>query len=539
MPLPAFLRALLLAALCLLPPPVLARTDGALTFGMAQFPGELHPFAISAGAKATVLGAVRRGLFAYGPDGALLCRLCTALPTLENGGLKVEADGSESVTITLRPDQLYADGTPLTSADLLRGLAEARIFAGLATTATAIDARTVRYRLPAPSSDLGRALPDPYPAALDPDPPANPVERLRQSSFSRAPTMPGLWNGPYRVAEYHAGESILLLPNPHWSGPAPAFQRVELRLIGNTSALQANLLSGDVDLISAEVGLSFDQALQFARAHTDRFEVVFAPGDGVELLAVKLDNPLLADRRTRLALLSAIDRQAIAARLFDNRQPVADSFVPPQFARVPGAVRAPHDPARARALLAEAGFTPGPDGILRAPDGTRFSIPLTTTAGNQTRELIEQVIKDQLRRVGVEVTLANVAARTLFGETLRERKFEGLVLYQFGFAPGSVPVPQFAGASIPTAANGFRGLNYPGLADPRMDAALDAATGATDPAALAAAWRDIQAIYAAELPTLPLLAVTKAFVVPRWLAGVTPPREAGMMTQWIEDWRPR
>jgi peptide/nickel transport system substrate-binding protein len=517
---------LLLACGALRASPAAARADLSLTIGLSQFPTELHPFAISSGAKNTVLGAVRRGLFAYDPHGDLVCRLCTELPSLANGRVRIEPDGSESVTITLLPGLTFADGTSLGARDLLRGLEEARVFQNIQTTATMIDDRTVRYRLPAPSSDLGRAIPDPYPAAIDTAPPADAIARLHGTTYSRAPTTPGLWNGPYLVAEIHPDASVILAPNPTWQGRKPAFRHVELRLIGNTAALEANLLSGDVDLPSAEVGLSFDQALQIARDHQDRFNTVFAPGEGVELLAVQLGNKLLADPRTRLAILAAIDRRTIAAKLFGNREPVATGFLPPQLSRAPGQVRV-------------AGFVPGADGILRSPSGARFSIPIVTTAGNATRELMEQVMQTQLRQVGIELTIANVAARTLFGETLRQRNFSGLVLYQFGLAPGAVPFEQFHSHAIPTAANGYRGLNYPGLADPAMDSALEAATADLSQAGLTGAWTRIQGAYAADLPSLPLLDATKAFIVPKWLTGVAPPRETGMMTLWIEDWRPR
>jgi peptide/nickel transport system substrate-binding protein len=190
-------------------------------------------------------------------------------------------------------------------------------------------------------------------------------------------------------------------------------------------------------------------------------------------------------------------------------------------------------------LLAEAGFKPGVGGVLVAPDGRRFSVPLVTTAGNRVRELVELVIKDQLRAVGVEVTIANVSARTLFGEALRERKFEALAMYNFGLPAGAVPFQQFSSHAIPTAANGFQGLNYAGLADPDMDSALTAASAALDAAAQTQTWGTVQSIYARDLPSLPLFAPTKAIITPKWMTGVAPPRETGMMTLWIEDWRSR
>jgi peptide/nickel transport system substrate-binding protein len=61
-------------------------------------------------------------------------------------------------------------------------------------------------------------------------------------------------------------------------GEAPAFERVTVKAIENTAALEANLLAGEIDLIEGSLGLSLDQALAFERRHGDRFKVLYKPG---------------------------------------------------------------------------------------------------------------------------------------------------------------------------------------------------------------------------------------------------------------------
>ena len=90
--------------------------------------------------------------------------------------------------------------------------------------------------------------------------------------------MPGLWNGPWMVTGYQSGAQIVFEPNPHWPGPKPAFRKVTLRTIENTAALQANLLSGDIDMVAGEgVGLTIDQALALRKQAPDRFVYAFQP----------------------------------------------------------------------------------------------------------------------------------------------------------------------------------------------------------------------------------------------------------------------
>lgn len=105
----------------------------------------------------------------------------------------------------------------------------------------------------------------------------------------------------------------MLERNPTWWGEPPAFGRIVVKAVENTTALEANLLSGEVDMIEGSLGLSLDQALAFERRNGDRFRVVYKPGLVYEHLEPMLDNPALADKRVRQALLHGLDREAIYA----------------------------------------------------------------------------------------------------------------------------------------------------------------------------------------------------------------------------------
>ena len=134
-----------------------------------------------------------------------------------------------------------------------------------------------------------------------------------------------------------------------------------VRVIENTAALEANLRSGAVDYIPGELGLSIDQALAFEKRFGADFNIVYKPGLIYEHIDLNLDTPILADRRVRRALLHGIDRVAISEQLFGGHQPVAHSFVnPSDWIYTEDVRRYRFDPARARALLEEAGWRVGP-----------------------------------------------------------------------------------------------------------------------------------------------------------------------------------
>ena len=342
------------------------------------------------------------------------------------------------------------------------------------------------------------------------------------------------------MAEVEVGASQTLKPNPHWTGFEPAFETIVIRAIENTSALEAALLSGSVDMIAGEAGLSIDQGIAFEQRHGDDYTVIFKPGLIYEHMDVMLDNPVLADVRVRRALLFAVDRQAISDRLFAGKQPVATTSVSPlDWTYTEDDVETyPFDPDRAAALLEEAGWSMGSDGVRINAAGDRLSLSLMTTAGNRSRgKLVQQVLADYWKRIGIETRIRNEPARVYFGETVSKRRFEGLALFAWLSAPESVPRTTLHSESIPSEENNWFGQNYTGFQNGRMDALIDALESETNPDHRAPLWAEVQQIYASELPALPLYFRADTFVLPSWLEGVTPTGHKYASTNWIETWR--
>jgi len=274
--------------------------------------------------------------------------------------------------------------------------------------------------------------------------------------------------------------------------------------------------------------------------HGARFDIVYKPGLVYEHIDLNLDHPLLRDRRVRQALLLAIDREALTRQLFDGKQPVAASFVNP-LDRVAATdiPRYAFDPARAQALLAAAGFQPGADGIRVDGQGRRLSFDLGTTAGNRSREAVQQVLQNQWRRVGVEIRIKNDPARVFFGEITRKRAFQGMAMYAWISSPEAAPRNQLHSESIPTPANNHAGQNYPGFADAEMDGLIDRLETELDFDRRKALWARIQAIYATELPVLPLYFRADAFIIPKWLGGIEPTGHLHYSSLQVERWKPR
>jgi peptide/nickel transport system substrate-binding protein len=506
-------------------------------------------------AKSYVLGFARRPLTAYDPDWALTCLLCDRVPSLENGGAVREttAEGKAGIRVTyrLRQDARWGDGRPVSSDDLrfaweagreaATGFGPAEFYRS-AYELVVEDARTVTLRYDKVTFEYASAGDfQPLPAHIERGRwEADPRGYRNRTAYDTETAMPGLWSGPYRITAVQPGAGVTLERNDAWAGPAPAFRRIQLRTVENTAALEAQLLAGQLDMVAGELGLPVEQAAALERRAANRFAIAYKPGLVYEHLDLQHDHPALGDRRVRQALLMATDRAQIVARLFENRQTVAHSSVNPLDRMHDADTRQwPHDPARAAALLDEAGWRRGPDGIRRNAAGEKLSFELMTTAGNRAREAVQQVLQGMWRAVGVEARIRNEPPRVLFGETLSRRRLGGIALYAWISGPENVPRSTLHSEEVPRAERNWSGQNYGNWRDAEMDALLEALPQELDGEKRRGMWSRLQAIYAEELPALPLWFRADAHVWPRWLQGVRPTGHLNPTSLWVEEWRLR
>ena len=526
--------------------PAQAQSHDRLTIGLGSFPAATHPLIGSQRLTTYVLSAARRSVTRYDADGHVMCQLCVELPSVGNGGVTMvdQPDGTKGmdVTFTLRPGLKWGDGSPLTTRDILLGAELERVFAPRTNlvSVVALDDRRFTMKFKAPRYDFQELAPQPINAAIE-EPllraARSPLEYGPQSAYNVAPTTPGLWNGPYLITEFKPNESVTYAPNPYWDGEKPAFRQVTMRLVDGSAALQAQLVSGAIDVAD---GLSFAQALELQGRYPDRLDVAFTPGLSINWLFLKDDNPLLADKRVRQAMMLAIDREGIVAHLFGGMLPVARSIVPRTDPSFDAALTPwPHDPARARALLAEAGYAAGPDGVMQRADGARLSLDFVISAGYPTSEALQQMIQAQLKEVGIDTVARAEPDRVLWGSEMRKRAFNGIVLSSDSHSPGIIPWNQYATGAIPAEGNSYAGQNYGGYSNPRLDVVLRDAYKEVDPQKRQAMLDDVQATLMDDLPRIPLYDGANAYVSPKWMTGLTPPQSTYVDTLWIEYWKPR
>lgn len=539
-----------LAALLLLTAVPARAAKDELVIGLTQFPSTFNPQIEAMLAKTYILSMTLRPITAYDRDWTLVCLLCVELPTLENGLAKVEElpDGRKGValTFTLQPKATWADGMPVTTRDVVftidagkqpqSGFAGIELFKRI-TKVDVKDDKTFTVHIDKLTFDYNSFALDLLPAHIEKPRFANPAEYRNRTAYDTETTNPGLYFGPYRITEVSRGAYTVLEPNPTWYGEKPAFRRIVVRTVEKTPALEANLLSGSIEYIAGELGLALDQAIAFEKRHKDAYEVLFKPGLIYEHIDVNLSNPVLADVRVRRALLYGLDREGMSKQLFDGRQPVALSNVNAlDWIHTTEVPQYPYDAKKAAALLDEAGW-PLSGAVRRNAKGEPLVIELMTTAGNRSRELVQQVIQSQWKRLGIEVRLRNEPARVFFGETVSKRRFPHLAMFAWISSPESVPRSTLHSEQIPSEANNWSGQNYTGYRNPRMDELIDSIELELDRDKRRALWTELQRLYATDLPALPLYFRADAYILPKWLKGVVPTGHQFPTTLWVETWR--
>ena len=217
--------------------------------------------------------------------------------------------------------------------------------------------------------------------------------------------------GPYKFVEWQRGSKLVYERNDAYWGEKPAWKTVILRPLSNNTARVAALLSGDVDLIEDPpttdlAKLKNDPKFTLARAVSNRVIYIHLDQHGGPPIGIPdtgTKNPLM-DKRVREAMSIAIDRKGIVDKIMEGVALPAGDFLPyPMGGTAKNTPIDPFDAARAKKLLAEAGY----------PNG--FSITLGAPNGRYINDLkVAQAVAAMWSRVGIKTEVDAVAPPVFF-----------------------------------------------------------------------------------------------------------------------------
>lgn len=357
-----------------------ATAKDSLALGIGLEPPHLDPTAGAAAAiDEIVYQNVFQGLTRIGPDGSVLPGLAKEWAISEDG---------LTYSFKLRDGVKFHDGTGFDSADVLfsfnRAMAEDStnaqkgLFEPIAKIETP-DSNTVTITLKRPTGHFlfnlgwGDAV------------------IVAQESADTNKTKP-VGTGPFAFDRWSKGSEIRLKRiDTHW-GDAAKLAKVSFKIMPDAASSAAALMSGDIDVYP---NFGAPELLEQFRADP-RFEVVVGTTEGETILSMNHANKALSDIRVRRAIAHAIDRRAIIdGAMFGSGTPIGSHFAPHNPAYVDLTGMYPHDVAKAKALLAEAGYSSG------------LKLRLTLPPPSYARRGGE-VIAAQLAAVGIETEIIPV-----------------------------------------------------------------------------------------------------------------------------------
>lgn len=329
------------------------------------------------------------------------------------------------VAFRLRQGVRWHDGEPFTSRDAeftFRALMDERV-----ASPRKADFDTI-LRVEAPSEYEFRVIyRRPFSPALSswmiPILPAHILDGRSQEwwveHFDRKP----IGTGPFRFKEWKTNAFIRLERNPdYFQAPAPWLDGMVFRMLGDQLALRLAFETGQVDFWSVDpwavAGFGKDA----------RFELFSMPGNSYNYIGWNLRRPPFDDARVRKALAHAINiPEMVRFILYGHGAPSTGIYTPQTWFFNKDIQPIPFDKARARELLAEAGWTPGPDGVLQK-DGHRFAFTLLTNSGNEIRRDIATLVQDNLRDIGIEVKIEAYEWTVFLRNFINKGEFDATVL---------------------------------------------------------------------------------------------------------------
>ncbi len=338
----------------------------------------------------------------------------TVVPDLASSW-EVDAD-SRVWTFFLRDDVTWHDGEPFTAADVVFTVETIRspdvasrwsaAFASL-DTIEALDDYTVRFTFTEGFAPLLSTLA--YNLSIVPEHVLSGMDLSLPSGPPAFVTNP-IGTGPFRFVEQVSGSHFIVASNPDYHEGQPAIGRIEFRVMPDVNTQVAQLLTGELDITWTVEPIHFDRLSQSSSIEIRDVEV-----PRWDWIPLNLTNPLFQDVRVRQAMAMALNRQVLVDVVLDGYGTVADGPIPPSIAWVPrdGVTQFSYDPEAAIALLAEAGWTRGSDGLLRNAAGETFTFSLLADRGNPTRDQIYLVAQDAWRSIGMDIQIETTEWNTV------------------------------------------------------------------------------------------------------------------------------
>lgn len=364
--------------------------------------------------------------------------------------------------------------------------------------------------------------------------------------------------GPFRLLSYRPGERLALTPNPHyWRADRngrrlPYIDFLISKFVPNRSAETVLFATGQTDVAS----ISVTDIIWVSRAAKTYDFTVYdrGPDSGITFIWFN-QNPgqrdgkpyvtpyklkWFQDTRFRQAVAYGLDRPGLINAIYSGRGRPLDTIISPANRKWhnPETRTYPYDPAKARELLAQAGFRLRPDGVLEDADGHAVEFELLASEGSQITAGVATTFMEHMQALGIKATLTLLDFGALVGKITDTFEYEAAMM---GFTGGGDP----SGGKAIYRSDGRLHVWRPEQPRPatpweaRIDALMDEQERTLDESRRVALFQEIQAIFSEQLPLIFLVTPNAyAGVRNRWRNVRVPPADSitwNIDELWLED----
>ncbi|HEY5257813.1 MAG TPA: peptide ABC transporter substrate-binding protein [Candidatus Baltobacteraceae bacterium] len=461
-------------------------------------------------------------LVRYDKAGRPIPELVTVVPTQANGG--ISKDG-KTITWHLRRGVRWSDGAPFNADDVIfttnvvnnpANNEVGRDGWDLITKMDEPDKYTVVYHLSKPYASF---LPTFFgtaganPCVLPKHLLAN-LPNINHAAYNSKPV--GI--GPFRVTQWRRGDAVEMEANPYYWRGMPKLKRITYKLISDRNTLATQLQTGDVDMWPM-VPAAFIAPLK----RYPNMTTIVVPSSYYAHLDFNVQRPLVSDIRVREAVRYAIDRKKIVDTvghgygILEESPTSVVNPIAPTTAQIP---LIPYDPAKANALLDQAGWKRGADGI-RVKNGRRLLLDFPYYTGASDADQRIELIRQMLKAVGISIQTSKSAPALFFAPYQEQGIVYGgkydLTIFSWGTDPVGDLSNLFSCKQIPP--NGQDNVRY---CNPQVDAWMDQLKNTYDPALHKELLLKISRQIVADVPTINLYLLEDGYTYSTKLTGYAP-----------------
>jgi peptide/nickel transport system substrate-binding protein len=351
--------------------------------------------------------------------------------------LQISDDG-KTYTIKLKDNAKWSDGQPVTADDVIytiKTIMNPKVGSPGITnfdkikSIKKIDDHTVQITLKQVYATfqyvLAQLQPVPYHVLKNVKP-----QDLQKNGFGTDPTKT-VTDGPWKWAEWKQKQYLKFTRNPDYWGQKPHIDNIVCKIYADQNTETEALLKGDVDLVD---GIPIPQ-LPAVQQHQG-MTVLTQPGPQYEYMSFNFKASNFPGNfdpftgvKTRQAIYYALNREGMVKDILKGTGRLINApFFPGTWFDVnSSAVQYHYDPAKAKELLKEDGWKPGPDGILEK-DGHKFEFDLTYNTGNARRQQVAAVIQQNLKAVGIQVNVKSMDFSSWIDKYVNPGKYQAVLL---------------------------------------------------------------------------------------------------------------